>query len=135
MGTDPPFSTRIDSRNGVTNIALTGELDIASVPVLESLLTAADQDGARAIVVDLRDLSFVDSSGLHALVRAYRRSEQGGRPLLLVGATPSTRRLCEMTRTEFILDARGTAELLGRFTGDGSPAREQDLEAGAEPHV
>ena len=122
MGTDQALTTRIDARNGVTSIALVGELDMATAPILNDQLTVTEQDGSKAIVLDLRDLSFMDSSGLHELVQAYRRSETNGHRLLVVGANPSTRRLCELTGTEFLLDAKGTAELLGRFTRDGSRA-------------
>jgi anti-anti-sigma factor len=118
MGTGAELTIQIDARNGVTRIALAGELDMATVPILDHQLTASERDGA--IVLDLRDLGFIDSSGLHALVRAYGRSEQNGHRLLVVGANPIVRRLCEVTGTEFLLDAKGTADLLGRFTGDGS---------------
>lgn len=135
MGTASALTTRIEARNGVTSIALSGELDMATVPILNDQLAALQSDGARGIVLDLRDLSFVDSSGLHALVRAYRRAETDGHRLLLVGANPSTRRLCEMTGTEFILDAERTAELLARFTGVGARPRGPDDVLGAKPHV
>ncbi|MGZ8628392.1 MAG: hypothetical protein ACXWYN_06675, partial [Actinomycetota bacterium] len=67
--------------------------------------------------------------------RAYRRSEQNGHRLLMVGANRSTRRLCEITRTEFLLDAKGTAELLDRVTDEGSRAADRDGMSGTEPHV
>lgn len=135
MGTVEAFSTRIDARNGVTSIALIGELDMATVPVLNNQLAALEQNGTRAIVLDLRDLGFVDSSGLHEIARAYRRSETSGRRLLVVGANPLTRRMCEITDTEFLLDAQGTAQLLARFTGDGSRTEQQDVDVSIEPHV
>ena len=135
MGAVHTFTTRIDTRNGVTSIAISGELDMSTVSILNDQLAALEDDGAKAIVIDLRDLGFIDSSGLHAILRAYRRSEQNGHRLLVVGANPMMRRLCEVTRTEFLLDAKGTAKVLGRFTGGGS--RDGDLhdQAGAEPHV
>ena len=135
MGTGPGFTTRVDARNGVTTVTLSGELDMATVAILNEQLASVQQDGTRAIVLDIRDLSFIDSSGLHALVRAYRSSEQNGHRLMLVGANPFARRLCETTGTEFLLNSEGTAELLGRFTGDGSRPAAFDDEAGAEPHV
>lgn len=128
MGTDQVFTTRIDAGNGVTTVALLGELDMATVPILNDQLASLEQDGTKAIVLDLRDLRFVDSSGLHALVRAYRRSETNGHRLLLVGANPFTRRLCEMTGTEFLLSSTATGEVLGHFNGDVS--RTKDREGG-----
>ena len=134
MGTEPQLTSRTEARNGVTSIALSGELDMATVPILNDQLDVAAQDGIRAIMLDLRDLTFIDSSGLHALVRAYRRYEEDGSGLVLVGANPFIRRLCEMTGTEFLLDSEGTAELLSHFTGDGPRPGAFDGQAGAEPH-
>ena len=121
MGAGAELTIQIDARNGITRIALAGELDLATVPILDHQLKASERDGA--IVLDLRDLGFIDSSGLHALVRAYRRSDQNGHRLVVVGAKPIVRRLCEVTGTEFLLDAEGTADVLGRFTVDESRDR------------
>lgn len=129
------FTTWIDSRNDVTSIALGGELDMATVPMLAEQLTAVEQDGPKVIMLDLRGLRFIDSSGLHEFVRAHRRSLLNGHRLVFVGANPSARRLCEITGTEFLLDAKGTAEVLGRFTSDGAATEDQDGVAGTESHA
>lgn len=115
MGTGRSFTTRIDERNGVTRLALCGELDLAAAPTLVEELTALEREGVRAIMLDLRELTFIDSSGLHAIVQAYRRSQLNRHQLLLVGANPHARRLFELTGTEFLLDAKGTSRVLGRF--------------------
>jgi anti-anti-sigma factor len=86
-------------------------------------------------VLDLRDLRFIDSSGLHAFVGAYRRSEENGHQLLFVGANPLARRLCDITGTEFLLDAEGTAESLDRFTGNGSRDGNREGVSVAHPHA
>lgn len=135
METGQAFTTWIDSRNDVTSIALGGELDMATVPMLAEQLTAVEQDGPKVIMLDLRGLRFIDSSGLHEFVRAHRRSLLNGHRLVLVGANPSARRLCEITGTEFLLDAKGTAEVLGRFTSDGAATEDQDRVAGTESHA
>lgn len=135
METGQAFTTWIDSRNDVTSIALGGELDMATVPMLAEQLTAVEQDGPKVIMLDLRGLRFIDSSGLHEFVRAHRRSLLNGHRLVFVGANPSARRLCEITGTEFLLDAKGTAEVLGRFTSDGAATEDQDGVAGTESHA
>ena len=135
MGTDQAFTTRIDARNGVTSIALSGELDMATAPILAGQLAAVEQDGAKEIMLDLRDLRFTDSCGLHEIVRAYRRSETNGHRLMVVGANPLTRRLCEMTGTEYILDAKRTAGVLSRFTTDRAATIVKHGVAGTASHV
>ena len=135
MGTGQVLTTRIDARNGVTSIALSGELDMATAPVLKDQLAAAEQTETKAIVLDLRDLSFIDSSGLHEILRAFRRSEMNGHRLMVIGANPLTRRMCEITGTEFLLDAPATAQVLDRFTGDGSQSESLDGGSGTAPRV
>lgn len=135
MRTGQALTTRIDAQNGVTSIALSGELDMATVPILNDQLTALEQEGTGAIMLDLRELSFIDSSGLHAFIQAHKRSLLNGHRFLLVGASPIARRLFEMTRTEFLLEAQGTAQLLGGFTGDGSRTGDQVGALGKDAHV
>ena len=134
MGTGQALNTRIDVRNGVTSLALSGELDMATVPILKDLLADMEQDGSEAIVLDLRDLQFIDSSGVHAFIDAHSRSQLNGHDFMIVGVSTAARRLFEITGTEFLLDAQATV-LLGRFTGDGSPTSDGNAEASTEAHV
>ena len=67
-------------------------------------------------MLDLRDLTFLDCSGLHACLTARKHAEAN--QLILVGASARTRRLFEPTGTEFLLDDREAAGLLARFTGE-----------------
>jgi anti-anti-sigma factor len=113
----PPFSTRIESRNGVARIALVGDLDIAALPVLQDHLAGVEGDGVRAIMLDLRDLAFIDSSGLQAILSARSRARANGHRLILIGASPAAQRLFALTRTEFLLDQDEAVSLLDQFTG------------------
>jgi anti-sigma B factor antagonist len=99
-----PFGAQIESRNRVARIALTGELDMSTVPELEHHLGACQADGATAIVVDLRDLGFVDSSGLHAFLRARTDAQANGHRLHFVGASRAAQRVFELTGTEFLIE-------------------------------
>ena len=72
--------------NGRTlpRIAVTGELDVAGVPVLEAALAEAEAARPATIVLDLRDVEFLDSSGLRCVARAHGRvAEAGGRLAVL----------------------------------------------------
>ena len=117
-----PLSVRTDRRNGVTRVALEGELDMATVPVLEEHLVTIEHDSTRALVLDLRDLTFVDSSGLHAFLNASRRAVENGHRFAIVGVTEATRRLFEMTGTTRLLDEPEALFLIEGFTGaEGQP--------------
>lgn len=61
-------------RDGDTHvIELAGELDIAGVPAVERELQRVEGSDARMVVLDLRELGFIDSSGLRVVVLAHRR--------------------------------------------------------------
>ncbi len=115
MGSAPHLTAHTYSRNGVANIALAGELDLATVPLLESHLAPFENDGVAAIMVDLRDLAFTDTTGIRALVGAKDRVTTSERRLILVGARPLVRRVFQLTGTEDLLDDRDAAGVLHRF--------------------
>ena len=58
-------------------LRLTGEFDIASVPVLEARLSRSRTSGV-AVRLDLSKLDFIDSTGLHALIRAMNEASADG---------------------------------------------------------
>ena len=58
-------------------LRLTGEFDIASVPVLEDRLSRSRTSGV-AVRLDLSELDFIDSSGLHALIQAMNDASANG---------------------------------------------------------
>jgi anti-anti-sigma factor len=73
-------------RQGDTHvIALIGELDLDGAPRLEDELLRVEATDASSIVVDLRELAFIDSTGLRLLVMAAERSQSNGRFRLLRG--------------------------------------------------
>jgi anti-anti-sigma factor len=71
MSFDPAgFAISTSEQGGRTVVSLRGELDLATAPALETVVTdslAAGDD----VVVDLRELAFMDSTGLRVLVRAH----------------------------------------------------------------
>ena len=99
-----PFTARIESGKNVATIALSGELDLETVPVLEEHLVRIEADGVAVIVVDLVELTFMESLGVHAFIAARERAFANGRQLLLLGAKPSVRRVFELTGTAFLLE-------------------------------
>lgn len=72
------FSLRVDDRrNGGCRsavVTLAGELDVYTVSSLRATLDDLLVDGASPVVVDLTDLTFMDSSGLGALVAAHKKA-------------------------------------------------------------
>jgi anti-sigma B factor antagonist len=120
VGSESLFTAQVDSRNGVASIALRGELDMATVPDLEDCLAPLESNGVSAIMLDLRELTFMNTTALGALVRARDRATRNGHRLILVGARPSTRRLFELTSTESLLDDQDAVGVLNQFVGSQS---------------
>jgi anti-anti-sigma factor len=92
---------RIETRREVDAIvlALSGELDVASAPQLEQELAAAtSDDDAHLIVLDLRQLEFMDSTGLRAVLTAYDVAREDGRRFGLVRGPQQVERLLSLTR-------------------------------------
>ena len=90
---------------------MSGELDMATVPPLQENLVRTEADGVTAIVIDLVELTFIESSALHAFVAARERAEASGCQLLLFGAKPEVRRVFELTGKESLLESLNIAVL------------------------
>lgn len=114
------FDIQDDRRNEVARLALLGELDLATAPELDEHLVRVEQDGVRAVLLDLRDLTFVDSTGLRTFLEAQRRAAENGHRLVLIGANDQLRKLLQITKTEYVVDEQEGIQLLARFT-QGSP--------------
>jgi anti-sigma B factor antagonist len=79
-----PGEFAIDRRasGSTVRIVCAGELDLASAPLLSEAWRREQRDGAELIVLDLEQVTFMDSSGLHVLVRAQREDAQRLRIIL-----------------------------------------------------
>ena len=86
---------RVDHPLGVV-LTLGGELDLATVPVLQEQLDDAMR-GKAAVVIDLSRLEFIDSSGLDLLVRAERHQRDAGAQLVLVRGPRAVHRVFALT--------------------------------------
>lgn len=85
---------------GQTRIALTGELDIASALEFEEGLTQAEADAPEVLVLDLRQLAFIDSTGLRAVIAADERARSAGRRLVIVRGTAAVDRVLSVTQLD-----------------------------------
>jgi anti-anti-sigma factor len=78
-------------------VALEGEIDLASVPEAERLIAAAEAGSPGRLVIDLREVTFMDSSGLRVLLTANRRAGEAGRGFALVRGGDTVNRLLDVT--------------------------------------
>ena len=98
---DQEFWISTESEGEGSVLALYGELDIASAPILERRLKKLQWAGAPTIVIDLSGLDFIDSTGLHVLIRMYRRAPEG--QMSILRGSHRVHRMFELTKTDTIL--------------------------------
>jgi anti-sigma B factor antagonist len=86
---------RVQGRAAV--VAVAGELDLASSPELEQQLEQVWSSDAEQLVIDLRALEFMDSTGLSIIVGVHQRLAETGRKLSVVKGPPQVQRLLDLT--------------------------------------
>ncbi|MFG1608733.1 STAS domain-containing protein [Actinoplanes sp. NPDC049265] len=84
---------RLDRVDDVATVTLTGEVDVATVGQVRSALAEAIAAGPRSVVVDLFALSFIDSTGLGALIFGFQRARDAGVPFRLARPTSGVRQI------------------------------------------
>ena len=87
---------RLESDGAVDTLHVAGELDIATPPELERAVDAGLDGQSGDFRLDLRGLTFVDSTGAQALVHAQNAVESRGRRLVLVAAPRPVLRVLEI---------------------------------------
>jgi anti-anti-sigma factor len=90
------FTVRTEQHGDASVVVPTGELDLATAPALEEALGRAFDSGNARVVLDLRELEFIDSSGLRTLLTARRRSEDAGAVFSLVAGHRGLERTLEI---------------------------------------
>lgn len=93
-----------ETEGTTVRIALEGELDIASAGQVERELTRVERDAPATVMLDLRKLAFMDSTGLRIVVSADARAREHGRRLVVVRGPEAVQRIFRMTRLDERLD-------------------------------
>ena len=89
----------------VVRIALTGDLDVSTAPSVEKrLIELEDGRNPERVIIDLRGLQFIDSTGLSLLINADRRGRRAGRHVTVVSGSGAPRRILETTGLKGRLD-------------------------------
>jgi anti-sigma B factor antagonist len=89
-----------DEGDAGVRLELTGELDISSAPVLEEALGRIEAGQPSLLLVDLRGLEFMDSTGLRTLVSANQRARAQDRRLAIVRGPEQVDRIFSVTRLD-----------------------------------
>lgn len=95
-------------------ITVRGELDLASSGTLEEQLVSVFESDVDQVIIDLRELEFMDSTGLSILVRAHHRALQSGQRFGMVRGPQQVQRLLSLTGfADRLTLADAPEELLG----------------------
>lgn len=78
-------------------LRVAGEVDIQTSPILQEHLERVLSQGRRSIVVDLRDVTFLDSTGLSVLVAGLKRCQEAGGDMRIERPQPNVLRVLEIT--------------------------------------
>lgn len=81
-------------------IHVRGEIHVSTAPDLSSVLNDAIDVGKKAVVLDLTEVEFIDSTGLSVLLNGLRRLTRNDGQLALVCTNPTVMRLFEITRLD-----------------------------------
>ena len=100
----PRLSVASEQESDAVSLRVGGELDLATCPVLSEEVESVFVGDPATILVDLCDVTFIDSRGIAVLLATLTRCEAEGRELRVTTASNQVRRVLELT---------GVAERLG----------------------
>jgi anti-anti-sigma factor len=90
-------------------LTVSGEIDLATAPSLAAALDEIEAASGRSVHLDLAEVTFLDSSGISVLVNCRRRLEDAGGGLVLHRATPTVRRVLEISGLGAVFELRPDA--------------------------
>jgi anti-sigma B factor antagonist len=97
------FGTYASRSNGTAVVAVRGELDLYTAPRLWDALDSAIAGRPHELVIDLSNVTFVDSSGLSVLVRAHKRLRPVNGTVVVRGAAEQVSMTLEVTKLNTVL--------------------------------
>lgn len=104
------FGIDVDERDGCVVVAVRGEVDLATAPALKDRLLELVSEGKTEIVVDLSNTDFLDSTGLGAVVAAYKRVRAHEGHMRLVATSARVKRVFEITNLDRVVPICATVD-------------------------
>ena len=97
------FCVAPDRREGTVVLRLYGELDLATAPMLRETLSSAMEARPSMVALDLSDLTFVDSTGIHAFVTCSRRAAELSCGFVLCFPRPTVLKTLRLTGVDQLI--------------------------------
>jgi anti-sigma B factor antagonist len=97
-----PFDIQVSEQETAARVRLSGEIDLAAVEAIETALLPLEER-YRTVIVDLRDVTFLDSTGLRAIVSADARARKNGLDLKIVRGPEGVQKILYLAGLDKIL--------------------------------
>jgi anti-anti-sigma factor len=117
---DSDFSVEERNQGDAWVLAASGELDLRTSPELEDRLDRVWLAGAELVILDLRQIDFMDSTGLRVLLAAHQRAQESGRRFALVRGADQVERVLTLTGVRDMLTVVDAPEEL-LAAGESAP--------------
>lgn len=104
------FAVEVVEMGGRTVVSAAGELDAHTAPALAAEVGPLSSRPGGALVVDLTEVSFVDSTGLGVLVTALKHAREAGGTLDLVVAAPRVLKVLALTGLDVVIPMHSTLD-------------------------
>ena len=102
-------------------VAPTGEVDLASAGELRQGLERAESEASSGLVIDLRQVGFIDSTGIGELVGCHRRCREAGRALAFVVPEGTISKILKVTGMDSVFDIHADEESAAAAVSEGGP--------------
>jgi anti-sigma B factor antagonist len=103
------MKTAIRERSGSTIIDVTGDIDMGTSPIFRKALLQSLKKTTR-LVVNLREVLYVDSSGIASLVEVLKEARKTEKRLVLIGLNAPVHEVLQLTRLAKVFEIRDTEE-------------------------
>ncbi|MGL6279100.1 MAG: STAS domain-containing protein [Gaiella sp.] len=115
------FRVQTSTRGDVSVVAVAGQADLHTAPELRSALAEVVDGGARRVLVDLSETTFLDSMTLGVLLGALKRLQAVSGRIAVACPDEHIRRVFEITSLEAVLDVHATTDAAFRAIATESP--------------
>ncbi|RMI32408.1 anti-sigma factor antagonist [Nocardia stercoris] len=103
------MTTTVTAGGEATVLTVTGEVDLATAPALETAIDATLADNPANLIIDLARVTFLASAGMAALVAAYRRAGERTR-IAIVAEGPATSRQLKITNLDQVFELHSSLD-------------------------
>jgi anti-sigma B factor antagonist len=100
----PRFDMLVEPDETGVRIVLSGELDLGCAYTFDARLREIEERLPGSILIDLDDLSFIDSAGVGRILAAHKRARTSGRPLKLTRGSKTVQRVLAIAALDQVLE-------------------------------